>query len=136
MKQLLTFQPIMNPAAGTLDFSTVPNFDINKLYAVINITQNQPIYVPGASGLGYSSISGNGKILTLQWTISSYGTGDQLNVFYDVPEVQVTNAILTKISETLDLIYRELTVQTDVLAEGLNIDNGDVEDLRNAESGQ
>ena len=136
MKQLLTFQPIMNPETGTLDFSTVPNFDINKLYAVINITQNQPIYVPGAPGLGYSQISGNGQILTLQWTISSYGTGDLLNVYYDVPEVQDTNAILTKISETLDLMYREMAVQTHVLAEGLNINNGDVDDMRNADSEQ
>ena len=136
MKQLLTFQPIMNPTAGTLDFSTVPNFDINKLYAVINITQNQPIYVPGAPGLGYSEISGDGKILTLQWTISSYGTGDLLNVYYDVPDGQVTNAILTQIAETLATIHREIAVQTHVLAEGLNIREADIDDLRNADFDQ
>jgi hypothetical protein len=136
MKQLLTFQPIMDPSAGTLDFSTVPNFDINKLYAVINITQNQPIYVPGAPGLGYSAISGDGKILTLQWTISSYGTGDLLNVYYDVPDGQVTNAILTQIAETLATIHREIAVQTHILSEGLNIREADIDDLRNANSDQ
>jgi hypothetical protein len=136
MKQLLTFQPTMNPAAGTLDFSTVPNFDINKLYAVINITQNQPIYVPGAPGLGYSAISGDGKILTLQWTISSYGTGDLLNVYYDVPDGQITNAFLAQIAETLTMIHREIAVQTHILSEGLNIREADIDDLRNADFDQ
>ena len=134
MKQLITFQPLINPSAGTLDFSTIPNFDINKLYAVIDITQNQPIYVPGAPGLGYSSLVGS--VMTLQWNISTYGTGDLLNVYYDAPEEQDTNAILLQIAETLGLMYREIAVQTHVLAEGLNINNGDVDDLRNADLGQ
>lgn len=131
MKQLITFQPIINPTAGTLDFSTIPNFDINKLYAVVDITQNQPLYVPGAPGLGYTSLVGS--VMTLQWNISTYSSGDLLNVYYDAPEEQNTNAILTQMAETLALIYREMAVQTHVLAEGLNINNGDVDDMRNAD---
>ena len=56
MKQLITnYAPVFNPTTKQLDFSSFPGFSINKLYAVINVTQNVPIFIAGAPGLGISS---------------------------------------------------------------------------------
>ena len=65
MKILSTFNPAFNPTAKTLDFSAQPQFTIDKLYAVINVTRNQPLYIPGAPGLGLTSSAG--PILTLSY---------------------------------------------------------------------
>lgn len=134
MKQLISFHPIFDPIAKTLDFSNIPNFSVDKLYAVINTTRNQPIYVPGAPGLGYSTITGGGEVLTLQWDTSSYSTGDLLNVYYDTPAEDETNEILLKVAEYMERILRELKVQSIILSEGLNIKNEDIDELRNSDS--
>lgn len=132
MKQLISFQPLFDPTAKTLDFSNVPNFNIEKLYAVINITRNQPLYVPGAPGLGYSTITGNGQVLTLQFNTSGYNSGDLLNVYYDTPDESTT--MLPQIHEVLERILREIKIQSFLLAEGLNIKNEDIDELRNSDA--
>ena len=78
MKILLDFKPLFNPTNKTLDFSLLPNFDIKKLYAVINVTQNTPIYIPGASGYGISSISG--PLITLAFDTTSHSASDSLKI--------------------------------------------------------
>ena len=82
MKQLIAFSPDFNPTAKTLDFTSYPGFRTDKLYAVINTTQNVIIYAPGVSGLG-GSTSSNLSVLTLQYDTSLHNSSDQLNVYYD-----------------------------------------------------
>lgn len=135
MKQLITFQPAFNPTAQTLDFTSYqPGFSINKLYAVIDVTTNTPIYIAGAPGLGVTAV--NGSVITLAYATGSLGSTDKLNIYYDTGSGFETNTPLEtggqlqKIAETMDQVLQELRVMNIILAQGLNI-NDDIDGLRN-----
>lgn len=131
MKQLLNYNPSFTPGVGgtgTLDFSRLAGFDATRLYAVINLTRNTPIYIPGAPGLGPSLI--NGALITLSADTSTHSSGDLLNVYYETDaSIQVTenndaaerNGNLDKHTELLTLLLVEQKVTNILLKEGLNI---------------
>jgi hypothetical protein len=139
MKQLLTtFRPVFTPGAagaGTLDFTGYRGFSINKLYAVINMTQNTVIYIPGAPNLGYTALA-NGTVITLATSTATHNPGDQLNVFYDTaPGVESGFAAeqggqLQISQEALTSMLVELQVHSFILAQGLNINMDDVNQFR------
>ena len=84
MKTILYTNPTFTPAGagtGTLNFSSVPNFLINRLLAVINQTQNVLIYAASAPNLGYTTFSSG--ILTLQTSTTGQSSGDSLICIYD-----------------------------------------------------
>ncbi len=81
MKKALSFSPTFNPTARTLDFSGYSGFSLSKLYAVIDISQNQIIYAVGQPAYGYASLSGS--LLTLAYNTTAFNSGDTLMVFYD-----------------------------------------------------
>jgi hypothetical protein len=137
MKILSTFTPAFVPGAsgvGYLDFSALPGFSISKLYAVINITQNNPIYIPGAPGLGATSVVGARVYLT--YSTSAHSASDFLNVYYEAGNTRIeTNAAqeiggnLDKHTDLLEQVLIELKVQNVLLKEGLNIKD-ELEQLR------
>ena len=139
MKQLVQFKPQFSPSNKTLDFSAFPLFNIQNLYAVINVTQNTPIFIPGASGYGVSSISGN--IITLQYNTSTHSSSDILNVYYDTQYNNIANnpvelgGQLQTIKEYLGHILTELQVMNTILSEGfsrtVNINIDELQQLRN-----
>ena len=135
MKQLLNFSPAFNPTAKTLDFSLVPNFDINKLYAVINVTQGTPIYIPGAAGYG-GQTNTSPTIISLVYNTSTHSATDNLNVFYDTaPGVESNFAaevggFLEQLAENQNQVLVELKVMNTVLAQGLNINYDDLQAIR------
>jgi hypothetical protein len=150
MKQLLPINPIFTPGAsgaGTLDFSRWPNFHIDKLYAVINVTQNTPIYVAGAPNLGVvqpgsqtALTFGNPAILILQANTALHTSSDKLNVYYDTqPGFESNNPAelggqLQMMQETMDQTLVELKIMNMILLHGLNISTisaDDVEAMRN-----
>lgn len=116
MKTLLDFRPLFDPVNKTLDFSLLSDFSITKLFAVINITQNTPIYIPGASGYGISSV--NGSILTLSYDTSSHSASDILNVYYTA-ENDNNDGIKT-ITAALGAILTEIQVQNIILLEHIH----------------
>ena len=139
MKQLVEDKIIFNPADKTLDFSMYPGFDITKLYAVINVTANAPIYVAGAPGLGVSNISGS--IVTLNYNTASQNSADRLNVYYDTAPGYESNTPmenggnLEKMALLLGYILAELKVlnmQIQALGAGPvgGATHPDIEDLR------
>lgn len=148
MKQLITFNPIFTPGAsgvGTLDFSMYPNFDLGKLYAVIDLTTNIPLYIPGAPGLGITSTkspaggqdsAANSTILTLQANTLSCSSSDNLSIFYDTQAGVESNqaaemgGMLQRIEESNNLILRELMVMNYILAQGMNVQQDDVTQMR------
>ena len=96
-KQLITFVPTFTPGAanaGTLDFRGMePRFELDKLYAVINVTRNQLLYVPGGNGLGLVATDAQpADVLTLERDTSTYSAADNLNVIYEVPTGQTGSA--------------------------------------------
>lgn len=125
MKNLSAFNPAFDASAKTVDFSLMQGFNVDKLYAIINITRNQAIYIPGAPGLGATSIAGS-KI-TLSYDTTSYDDADQLNVYYDTNDnlennlAKETGGTLDEIAESLARVLVEMRVMNHMLKEGLNI---------------
>ncbi len=78
-----TINPVFNPVAGTLDFSGYAAFNIEFLFAVINITSgNQILYALGVPGNG-ATLNSAGNVLTLQTSTAGMNATDQLAVLYD-----------------------------------------------------
>jgi len=126
MKILSSFNPAFSAANKTLDFSLMQGFNIDRLYAVINVTRNQPIYIPGAPGLGATAIAG--AKITLSYDTTGHNDADELNIYYSATDAQnesnmavETGGNLSKINELLARILLELRIQNVMLKEGLNI---------------
>lgn len=126
MKILSSFNPAFSAANKTLDFSLMQGFNIDRLYAVINVTRNQPIYIPGAPGLGTTAIVGS-KI-TLSYDTTGHNDADELNVYYSATDARNESNLalenggnLMEINETLSRILLELRIANVMLKEGLNI---------------
>jgi TolA-binding protein len=140
MKQLTIANPLFTPGvsgAGILDFSNTPNFDQRKLYAVINVTKNVPLYVAGAPGLGATMLPGSQTAILLTLNTTGHSTGDELNVYYENAAGYESNTVaenggqLQQMQESINQILQELKVQNIILAQGLNINVDDIQALRN-----
>jgi hypothetical protein len=137
MKILSTFTPAFVPGAsgvGYLDFSALPGFDIKKLYAVIDVTQNAPIYIAGAPGLGVTSVVG--PRIYLNYSTSTHSASDTLNVYYEAGNTiietnaaQESNGNLDRIKQFSEQMLIELKMMNVLLKEGLNI-RDELEQLR------
>lgn len=140
MKKILNVSKYtFNPANKTVDFSLIPDFSLNRLYGIVNVTQNALIYAPGATGLGISSI--NGEVITLQYNTTSHSTSDVLNIYYETEEGSFENnapqekgGYLEDSNEKLTSILVELRVLTTLLQQigsGYTLaGNGDLDQLR------
>jgi hypothetical protein len=138
MKQLYQYKPGFNPTTQTLDFTGLPNFSINKLYAVVNVTRSTIMYAPGVASLGATSVSGN--VVTLACNTTSYSSTDLLNVYYEAAPGSESNTPmevggqLQMIQESLNQILIELKVQTFLFSDGwnrtTNIRYDEIEQLR------
>ena len=123
MKSLIQYKPQFNPSTRTLNFQTLGNFNINRLYGVINITRNSILYAPGAEG--YGAVTVVRGIVTLETDTATHSATDLLNVYYETDAQQDTTA-----QELQQQILIELQVMNQILAQGLNINSRDVDDLR------
>ena len=126
MKILSSFNPAFKASTKTLDFSLMQGFNIDRLYAVINVTRNQPIYIPGAPGLGATAIAG--EKITLSYDTTAHDDADELNVYYSATDNRnesnmalETGGNLQDISEYMARILLELRVLNVMIKEGLNI---------------
>ncbi len=126
MKILSSFNPAFDASEKTLDFSLMQEFNIDRLYAVINVTRNQPIYIPGAPGLGATAIQG--ARITLSYDTTAHDDADELNVYYSATDSRnesnmavETGGNLQKQTEILTRILLELRIMNVMLKEGLNI---------------
>jgi hypothetical protein len=141
MKSLLNFTPVFvpdGPGLGSLDFGAYPNFDTHKLYAVINVTRNVPIYIPGAPNLGASDTQ-VAKIFLAADT-STHSNTDVINIYYESSNTvlesnaaQETGGNLDRIAKLQEQILVELRVMTTLLNEGLNTNEDDLNELRAVE---
>lgn len=138
MKQLYYFKPAFNPTAGTLDFTGLPNFSLNNLYAVVNVTRSTVIYAPGAPSLGATSITGN--VITLAANTSAHSATDVLNVYYEAAAGNMSNTPaelggqLQLMQETLSQLLVETKLTNILLSEGLSrtitINSDELQQLR------
>lgn len=138
MKTLIQLRPVFDPTSKTLDFSLFPNFSLSKVYAIINVTRNTPLYLPGIADYGITSLVGS--VVTLTYNTTTHSSSDILNVYYDTEPGYDSNAPmefggqLQMIQETLNQILIELKVQSFLYNEGfsrtLNMRNEEIQQLR------
>lgn len=136
MKQLINFTPAFNPTAQTIDFSQWPKFAVDKLYAVINVTRNQPLYIAGAPGLGLTSISNSGTVITLAYNTQSYASGDLLNIYYDTAPGYESNFAaelggqLQQTAEYTNQMLAEMRLISRLLGQIGGINDNDIDQMR------
>jgi hypothetical protein len=80
MKQSVITNSIFTPSTGTINTNIV-DFDVRKLYAIINQTQGILIYATATPAKGYSSVSGS--TIVLQHDTSSMSSTDVLQILYE-----------------------------------------------------
>jgi len=85
---------IFSPTAGTINFSSQPNFNPAFVKAITDVTQNTFIYLPGITGFG-GTWNSTGQILTLQANVSSYSPTDILLIQYDDQQDALNNIQMT-----------------------------------------
>jgi hypothetical protein len=83
MKTVLVPNPTFNPAAKTLNFSAVPGFQLNRLFAVIDQTKNEIIYAVSSPGLGFTSFAANILTLEKNTNVAGFNAGNSLICVYD-----------------------------------------------------
>jgi hypothetical protein len=97
MKTISTKEIIFNPAAKTVD-TGIENFDIRRVYAIINITANLIIYATGTEK-GFASVSDD--VITLEFNTSLMSSDDVLQVIYDDSEQLELIEMLVELSNRL-----------------------------------
>jgi hypothetical protein len=97
MKTISTKTITFNPISKTVD-TGIENFDIRRLYAIINQTANQIIYAT-SSEKGYSNVTGDA--ITLQYDTSAMSSTDILQIIYDDSEQVELIAMLLELSNRL-----------------------------------
>lgn len=90
MKKLITPTYVFNTANRTVDLSAMTDFDITKLYEIVNITRNELIYShypkdntleTGVLKRGFTSVSGS--VITLEMDTSLMNDSDNLVFLYE-----------------------------------------------------
>jgi hypothetical protein len=80
MKKIIITDPIFTPSTKTVD-TKIDNFDIRKLYAIINQTTGNLIYGTGIPGKGFTSVTDS--TIVLQFDTTSMSAIDILQFLYD-----------------------------------------------------
>lgn len=83
MKKTITTETVFTPSTKTIN-TNIDNFDIRKLYAIINVTTGALIYATGIEGKGYTGISDS--TITLQYDTTNMNSTDVLQILYDDDE--------------------------------------------------
>lgn len=110
MKTIMSFIPTFDPALKTVDFSGFSGFELDRLYAIINITRNKIIYAVAQTGLGQSSFASN--VITLQFDTSTHSSSDILMIIYDNQnEIQKTQDVdLSSIANEIKQLNENMTL--------------------------
>ncbi|MDR3503101.1 MAG: hypothetical protein P4L79_11045 [Legionella sp.] len=83
MKTAVGYAYTFTPGSNTLQLSSIPGFNINKLMGVFDSTTNTILYAPSMTGFGYSAFNSGTSTLTLQASMTGCASGDNLCIIYD-----------------------------------------------------
>lgn len=98
MKKIVITDPVFNPSTKTI-ITNIPNFDVRKLYAIINQTSGTLIYGTGLAGKGFMSVTDS--TIVLQYNTTGMNSTDVLQILYDDNE---DTEWLQNIYEAVDLL--------------------------------
>lgn len=83
MKKIVITDPVFNPSTKTI-ITNIPNFDVRKLYAIINQTSGTLIYGTSVTGKGFTSVIDS--TIVLQYNTTNMNSTDVLQFLYDDSE--------------------------------------------------
>jgi hypothetical protein len=84
MKQFITPNYEFSPGTigtGYIDLNNIPNFNINRLVAIINQTRGKVLYSTGTVSLNYLSITNNKLFFGID--TNDYSSSDEIQIVYD-----------------------------------------------------
>lgn len=106
MKKSVITTTTFNPATRVIN-TGVQDFNIKKLYAIINQTAEAIIFATGMQGKGFTSITGSS--ITLEYDTTSMNANDVLQIIYDDNE---DTDLLQNIFEAVDMLTFLQTLRT------------------------
>lgn len=117
MKVISTKSITFNPAAKTVD-TGIDNFDIRRLYAIINQTTGVTIYAT-SSEKGYASVVG--EVITLQYDTTGMNANDVLQIIYDDSEQTELIAMLVELTNRLAFLPSIRGTLADIRVSVINV---------------
>ncbi len=91
MKKPTSYAYTFNANAKTVNLAAIPNFKIENLFAILNVTSNVLMYAAGQAGYGYTSVSSG--VVTLQFDTTFYNNSDKLMIIYEEDDVLIKNTL-------------------------------------------
>lgn len=91
-----------DPSNNRIDFSNFPEFEFQKLYAVIDISQGRLIYSTAGHNSGLDG-SYSFPYLTLTYNVSAFSSSDELQIIYDMQTQPISDSEENPILSTLDI---------------------------------
>lgn len=137
MKKLITPTYVFNTANRTVDLSAMTDFDITKLYEIVNITRNELIYShypkdntleTGVLKRGFTSVSGS--VITLEMDTSLMNDSDNLVFLYEEDTTSVPNDTTVGNSTLVSSVPQNLTRMCFQKAISNNVDTDYLELIR------
>jgi hypothetical protein len=93
---------VFEPSNNRIDFTAFPNFNFTFLYAVINVTAGKIIYSTAGEPAGLQG-SYSAPFLNLNLDVTSMGSGDELQIIYNLPAQPIADADENAIFSTIDI---------------------------------
>lgn len=93
---------VFDPGSNRIDFTNFPEFEFQKLYAIIDITQGVLIYSTAAQASGLNG-SFSAPYLNLIFDVTSFSSSDELQIIYEIPSQPISDSEETPILSTLDI---------------------------------
>lgn len=115
MKKILNSNYYFFDASNNrIDFTNFPEFEFQKLYAVIDITQGELIYSTAGHN---SSLNGSysAPFLTLVKDVTGFSSSDELQIIYEISSQPISDSEENPILSTLDIPSEKFGLDVNIL---------------------
>lgn len=123
MKKSVITTTTFDPATRVID-TGIQDFNIKKLYAIINQSSETIIFATGMQGKGFASITGSS--ITLEYDTTSMNSNDVLQIIYDDNE---DTELLQNIFEAVDMLTFLQTLRTTVNTLRVSVNDGSISSI-------
>jgi len=105
---------VFDPGNNRIDFTNFPQFEFQKLYAVIDITQGELIYTTAGHN---SNLNGSYSVpyLNLVKDVTGFSSSDELQIIYEISSQPISDSEENPILSTLDLASEKFGLDVNLL---------------------
>jgi hypothetical protein len=105
---------VFDPGNNRIDFTNFPEFELQKLYAIIDITKGVLIYSTAGSNSGLDG-SYSAPFLNLIKDVTIFSSSDELQIIYAIPSQPISDSEETPILSTLDIPSEKFGLDVNIL---------------------